>query len=414
MSYTQEPDSLTAAYRPVVFRNARTSTADVESLLVTVYVFTIQQAQFRKAYTTKSGNDYTFDIDIQSVLQRALRPTTSIKSSLFASTTAYEITGNSDVWGAYYIETDLEYRNASGFLTTSAATTETSSTLYAIPATRQQDETIALTDYYFQSTATQFDFLTNAPTALDVCRDAAFHLSFIGFGLDSAEYKFYTTTGLGKTVRIEINQFNPAQYNMATLSTGPANLEGSSGFSFTYRGTASGMPTDLDPYTYYTINLGSWNSSASSYTQYSVERRFDLVDCCEPRYRFYWMNPLGAVDQYTFARKLVRQFQHRGQVADIALPWNPAANPPSDPDDRGIIKTDIAAQVTLDIVEHVTADVAEWLHGLLISPEVYMESGGDYLAVTIEGGRVTLEDSSEGRVRFAFTALIENTFTQDI
>lgn len=74
MAFTSEPDELAAAYRPLMFTLEETSSEAVESAKVEVTVNGSLALTYRKPYSAKAGNDYTFYIDVQSPVQRALAP----------------------------------------------------------------------------------------------------------------------------------------------------------------------------------------------------------------------------------------------------------------------------------------------------------------------------------------------------
>lgn len=408
MSYTQTPDTLGAAYRPLVFWWNVNSAEDVERALVRVYAYGSSACEFRKDYIASSGTNFTFEIDVQTIIARTLKPSTTNKSSLFSSLDAFNIDQNTDCQVDYYIDSYLEYRDSSGFIETSGAG-ETSSTLYGIAATRQQSQALPLTDYYFSSTASPFDFLTLTDSA-EVGADDAFHLAFIGKSIDAIRFRFYDEAGsLQTTAIIDAIGFDPSFPSLCTVSCGPVNLLDMTGYSLIL-GTS--MPTDIGQYAYYLVDVGDEDGVA--FTPYSNTFRFNLVKRCSWGVRLYWMNPLGGADQYTFEGQVIKRYRHQGQVSEVTLPWNATQNPESQPYHRGILKTDISGDVVLDITQPLDYQTADWLRGLLTSPEVYLETDdGSYLAVAVEPGEVEIDTSNKASVNFKFQVLIEKTFTQD-
>ena len=412
MAYTYEPDELAAAYRPLMFRRTVTSTASVERLEVRFYTFGSLYATFRTDYYDNTGGTYSFDIDVQAGAQRYLKPRTTAITSFLTDpvSTVFSWDQNTDAYVEYSIQSDVLYRDTDGLLVTSAGSTLTSNDRYAIAATRPVYQ-VGMTDYYFQSTASQFKFLTDGPLTQSVAEDETFALSFIGKSIDATRLRFYNSAGaLQSTHIVDITSINPTIPGIVTLYTGPANILG--GGSPTFLLGTSAFPTDLSAYAYYTVDVG--DEDGATYTAYSESMRLNLVGRCAGSRRFYWFNSLGGADQYTFTGRVVKRTKTGGDLLDMSLVWTPSNDPQIGKDDRGLVKTGITSDVYLEITEVVDPDTAALLHSMCRSPEVYMELNGDRVAVLVDGIAQDLDDTARPYVEFKLSVLIERQQTQAI
>lgn len=390
-TFTTEPQELAAAYRPLKFTYEATTSASVEAVKVEVVVAGTVRATYYKPYSEKSGNDYTFNIDAQSPVQRYLGPRTDYiaAGTIFPALSGYTITNANDYYANYAVRTYLLYRNANGLLETSGSSA-VSSTRYAFPARRPASD-ITLTDYYQQSTAAPFKWLTDGPTAQEIGYDEAAAMCLARKGVQYIILKFYDANGLSSSATTNTFSSGPNP-TMLSIDCGPANLEGE-----------SGMPADFETLTYYTIEMGE--SDGTAYTQ---THRFDLVKRCAHAKRLYWMNSLGGVDQYTFEGQIVKTHRHGGELGEINQ------QTPTDSDLEGVIKTGITSQVRYNFREIVDQSTAEWLRNLFISPEVYLELDGSLWLVTVEPGENEIDTSNEAQQEIEFSVLFQNEITQEI
>lgn len=384
MAYTSEPEELAAAYRPLRFTNEQTSTEDVESIKVEVKVGAVIQATYRKPYAIKDGNDYTFYIDAQSPIQRYLAPRTdaAAPSTIFPALSGFSAINAADCYANYSVVSYLEYRSSAGLLVTSTAGDQ-STALYAYAAKRPAND-ITMTDYYYQGSG-KFKWLTDGPSAQDIGSTEAAAICASHKSWDYVIYKFYSGgafTSSGTTNAPDLT--NPLLFS---IDTGPANLPA----------------IDFNVVDYYTVELGT-----SGGTAYSEAWAFNVVKRCTGAKRFYWMNSLGGVDQYTFEGQIIKVHTHGGNIGEINQPI------PTDSDLEGLVKTGITSQVKYKITEVLDADIADWLRNMFISPEVYMELNGLLWLVTIEPGSVDIDTSNEAQQEFEFTVLFENEITQAV
>jgi hypothetical protein len=389
MSFTTTPEELSAAYRPIRFIDERTSSEDVESVKIQVFVSGGTTTTYRKPYTSKSGNDYTFDFDVQAPIQRYLAPRTnySAASTVFPTLDSYNIRIASDCYAFYTIRSFLEWRTSAGLITTSSAYEESSS-LYAYAAKRPPSD-IRMRDYYYQGSGT-FKTLTDGPSAQEIGTSEAAAICLAQKGWNTIIYKFYSGGVLDSSATQAAGTgTNPTLYS---VDSGTANLAGQ-----------GGMPSSFDDIDYYTVEFGSGGLPTRTET-----RRFDIVKRCAHAKRLYWMNSLGGVDQYTFEGQITKQHRFGGSIGEINQPT------PTDTDLPGIVKTGITGQVKYKIVEAVEADTADWIRNLFISPEVYMEEGGDLWRVAIEPGNIDIDTSNAIRQEITFSVLFENEITQDV
>jgi len=390
MSFTVEPEELSAAYRPLRFTSTASSTASIEALKVEVYVAGALQVTYRKPYAAKDGNDYTFYIDVQSPIQRYLLPRTDYvaASTIFPAQSGFTATVAADAYANYSVDAYLEYRNSVGLLETSGSG-ETSSTLYAFAAKRPAND-ITMTDYYQQSTATPFKWLTDGASAQDIGQSEPAAVCAARKGWQYILLKFYDSAGFNSSASQNTFSAGPNP-TMISIDAGTANLEGE-----------SGMPADFSDITYYTIELGNASGDA-----YSEAWRFDVVTRCADAYRFYWLNSLGGVDQYTFEGQIIKQHEHDGQIGEINQPI------PTDSDLEGIIKTGIESRIKYKFKVVIDQTTADWVRNMFISPEVYMELDGSLWLVTVEPGSNNIDTSNLAEQEIDFTVLFENEITQE-
>jgi hypothetical protein len=143
----------------------------------------------------------------------------------------------------------------------------------------------------------------------------------------------------------------------------------------------------------YCLTYGSYGAPFVPLTEVKC---FDLVDCCEERAtRLHFFNLLGGADAYTF------------------LGWDFTLSDPHNVSDKGRFKIDSQADDIYQIEsKFLEPDVAQWLCELLSSPEVYLEQGGNLLAIVIDDTTQELETSETSAVqlvRFSVTFRLANS-----
>jgi hypothetical protein len=384
MSFTATPDDLSAAYRPIIFVNTQTSSENVESAKVEVTVNGSLQVTYRKPYTTKAGDDYTFNIDVQTPVQRALAPRTdaAAASSIFPAASGGSSSDASDCYATFEVDVYLEYRSSAGLLVTSTAA-ETSSGFYAFAAKRPASDT-TMTAYYYQGSG-KFKWLTDGPSAQKIGTSEPAALCSARKGWNQYLFKLYDSAGSQTTSAAVPVIGVGADPKMEVLDGGTANL------AYDFAGVS-----------YYTVEL------ANSGTVVSEPWRFDIVRRCAHAKRMYWMNSLGGVDQYTFEGQITKIHTHGGEIGEINQPI------PTDSDLPGIVKTGIVSEVKYKVLEVMDATTADWVRNMFISPEVYMEIDSKLWRVTVEPGSVDIDTSSEAQQEIEFTVLFENEITQEV
>lgn len=406
MSYLYEPARISGAYRPLIFRNSRTTTADAEYLICNVYVNTGLKATFRKPWFS-SGADFLFDVDVQSVVARNMSPYTTQKTTVFGNLGVRELYSSTDAFVEYYIDSSLEVRGTDGYLQTVAGSSEVSSTLYALPAVRPV-ESLTMSAYYSPSAGGDFKFLTTAPQVQEVGTNESFFVSWLSRGTDAMQLLFYNTAGAQVGSTVILTSTSSADEKMNSISVGPANLTGT-GTLVVLNGS---LPTNFNNIAYYTFSAGTWSGSA--YTRRSEVRQLNITSRCGWSQRVYWMGLLGGCEQYTFQGQIIKKQADTGAVGELAPNWNIAQSPPVQAHDRGIVKTGIDGRIEYEITEPIGPDAGDWLRVLRKSPEVYLDINGKYRAVTVEPGNATYERSREAEAEFQCTLIVDQETAQEL
>lgn len=404
MAFTIYPDTVSTPMHPQYIRNNRTSTADAENVICTLYANSAEVGTWRKSWSA-SAVGYDFDIDVRSFVGRSIAPYANVKTSFFGELTSKGVISNTDAFTPYYLTTELEVRNSSGFLETVSGSGETSSTLYAVNAVTPLSD-YTLREYYQPSATAYFGFLSDAPTTQDIGTSEGYFLSYLQRGTDSANFVFYNASGT-ETRNVVVNTGNTtSQEGMRTLKVGTSQILGTG--SWTIR--SGTFPTSLTNVAYYTVSVGYWDGL--SYVRESEIRTLNIVGSCDWSKRVYWFGKFGGAEQYTFKGKIQKKDKTSGQIGQFAPTWNIDYNPPINSYSRGVFKTDSTSQITYEITEPLTAENAEWLRYLRRSPEVYMlDENNNYIPVTVEPGESVVEVSRTGiqEVSFTFALGAENT-----
>ncbi len=405
MSYHTEPNELSPAYRPLYFRNDRTTSSAAESIKVEVYCWGTLQLTYRRPYTTKNGNDYVFEVDAQSVLQRYLTPKTELGffPAVFASLTDFEVALPTDSYCSYYIDTFLEVRNANGLLEEAAGTQETSTTLYAISATRPP-ENPDLENYYFDA-GTPFNLLTDATSSQDVGDSENFTIGVVSQNIDAVQLKFYSANGtLTATVNVDAGAID-ANPRLWAVACGPENIVN---FSGSLLAGSDAMPTSLNPGEYYTVSFGDGN-----YTARTEEITINIVRRCPDSIRVEWFNSFGSSDQYTFTGEVIKVHSSKGKVGEISLPWDGVTGT-NLARTHGLLKTGIVSTVKYEVRETVSPETAELLRHMANSPAVYVQRDGYRIAAAVENVSNPVDAGHQGDVEVKFSIITDREITQDI
>ena len=92
-----------------------------------------------------------------------------------------------------------------------------------------------------------------------------------------------------------------------------------------------------------------------------------------------------------------------GELTRITQPWNVQGSPRRNSYDKAILKTDITSEPETKIKCAVTPEEAAYLLTLFQSPEVYVNQGGEYVAVAIENFTPTQNDNRAPFIEIDFT-----------
>ena len=406
MAFTIYPDTISTPLHPQYIRNNRTTSADAENVICTLYANSAAVGSWRKSWGTSAAG-FDFDVDVRSFVSRSIAPYSNAKTSFFGEQNSRGFIANTDAFTPYYLYTELEVRNSSGFLETVSGSGETSNTLYAVNAVTPLSD-YTLRQYYDPSASGYFNFLTSAPSAQDIGTSEAYFLSYLQRGTDSANFVFYNASG-SEVRNVVVNSGNvTSAEGMRTIKCGTSQILGSG--SWTIR--SGTFPSSLNSVAYYTVSVGYWDGLA--YVRESELRRFDIVASCNWHKRVFWFGKLGGAEQYTFKGRIDKKDKTTGEVGQLAPAWNIDYNPPIQSYSRVIIKTDATSQTSYDITEPLSPEASEWLRFLRRSPEVYIIEGGNYIPVTIEPSDSIVDISRTGQQEITFTLILGAENTQEL
>ena len=406
MAFTIYPDTISTPTHPQYIRNNRSTTAYAENVICTLYANSSAVGSWRKSWST-SAVGFDFDIDVRSFVSRSIAPYSNAKTSFFGELSSRGFISNTDAFTPYYLTTDLEIRNSSGFLETVSGSGETSSTLYAVNAVTPLSD-YTLRSYYQPSATGDFKFLTDAPSAQDVSTSDAHFLSYLQRGTDSANFVFYGASG-NEIRNVVVNSGNSSSTEgMRTIKAGPAQILGTG--SWTIR--SGTFPSSFNSVAYYTVSVGYWDGL--SFVRESEIRRFNITPGCDWHKRVFWFGRLGGAEQYTFRGRIETSERTTGEVGQFAPKWDIDANPYAQSYSRGIVKTDATSQISYEITEPVDNETASWLRFVRRSPEVYVLDGNNYLPTAVEPGDAIIEVSRQGQQELKLTFLLGAENTQEL
>jgi len=89
---------------------------------------------------------------------------------------------------------------------------------------------------------------------------------------------------------------------------------------------------------------------------------------------------------------------------DVAQTWNYTA-PRANSYDKRVLKTNIQSRKEIEVQTSIPQEDGEYIATLFESPEVYLVSGGQYIAVTIDNATVPTLDNREVELEVKFTIL---------
>jgi hypothetical protein len=381
MSYTINPDTLSSLLYPVSYRSIEPSA--VVQQQIDVYVGGSLAGSFLAAQTGTSGSSAVFDTNVQSFLYSDVAPVTGTKTSFFGTLDTYSLTNNTDVIKSVYTVAKNQTVSSAGFLVTSTAS-QTSSTAYVIPSQFYGDDNdFNLSDFY-QPSASPFRFLTTSNQDRRCNDDGNIFLSFVGKGVNSAQFEFWTKSGTSAVTIVDFVN-STANNDLYTISMGVANVFGSSAVFH-----SGNFPVSPSAYSYYEVSVGTYSGS---YSQLSEKIQVNIEPNCSDNIDLHWFGKYGGAESYQF-RGLIQDLQNaNADIINISQPWNVAASPRANSYDKTIIKTNQRVNKRKQVKCNIPHEDAVYIASMFYSPEVYIIENGKYVNVTISNAE-TLTDNN--------------------
>ena len=381
MSYTINPDTLSSLLYPVSYRSIEPSA--VVQQQVDVYVGGSLAGSFLAAQTGTSGSSAVFDTNVQSFLYSDVAPLTGSKTSFFGTLDSYSLTTNTDVIKSVFCVSKNQTVSSAGFLETSTAT-QTSTTGFVIPSQFYGDENnFNLNDFYSPS-ANPFRFLTTNNQDRRCNDDGNIFLSFIGKGVNAAQFEFWTNSGTSAVTIVDFVN-STANNDLYSISIGVANVFGSSAIFH-----SGNFPTHSSAYSFYEVSVGNYTGS---YLRLSEKIQVNIEPNCSDNIDLHWFGKYGGAESYQF-RGLIQDLQNaNADIINISQPWNVVASPRANSYDKTIIKTNQRVNKRKQVKCSIPHEDALYISSLFYSPEVYIIENGKYVNVTISNAE-TLTDNN--------------------
>lgn len=399
MSYTINPDTLSSILYPVSFRNVET-TAVIQQQ-VDVYLGGSLAGTFLAAKTSVTGSSAVFDTNVQSFLYSDIAPITGTKTSFFGILDTYSLTTNTDVIKSLYCVAKNQTLNSSGFLVTSTAP-QYSATAFVIPSQFYGNE-YDLNDFY-QPSASPFKLLTSSLTRR--CNpDGNIFASFVGKGVNAAQFDFYTKSGSTATTIVDFVN-STANNDIYTISVGVANVFGSTAIFH-----SGNFPVNPDTYAFYEVSMGIYNGT---FTQLSEKIQVNIEPACNDDIEIHWFGKYGGAESYQFRGLIQESVTSNADIINITQPWNVAATPKANSFDKRIIKTNQRVSNSKQIKCNVSHEDAEYISSLFYSPEVYVIEDGKYVNVTIGNNETFTNDNRATDIEVSFEILYPNKPTAQL
>lgn len=384
MAFTSEPATYISAYRPIRFAYDSGSTTDIiEKLVVTVYQASDDSviAQYRKDWTSRTGSgpyNYTCEFDISGLLQSILDPLPSGKSAIFPDPDALNGYSHNSSLGLY-VGCYWEKRNGDNLLEAVAAE-EQSATLYAFNITQQHNEVQDLSDYV---DAGARKVLHDPPAGgIDIRVTDAFWLCCIlNSDIARARYTVYHKDGTTTNHNMSLSFSSAvANHNKKVVFVGVGPRTANSSFTI-----------DEDDYRYTVFLADSSNNPLTETLSFNI-----LPKCAGRELRVHWMNSRGGADAYTFDGIKRRNAEVKSGSGERPISWTAGA--PDQRNQRGRYRLDVRRSDPYEIETRILdEDKAEWVAGIMDSPEAYIEQEGldYYLPAMILDGKVTYANTEE-------------------
>jgi hypothetical protein len=381
MSYTINPDILSSLLYPVSYRSIEPSA--VVQQQVDVYVGGSLAGSFLAAQTGTSGSSAVFDTNVQSFLYSDVAPLTGAKTSFFGTLDTYSLTTNTDVIKSVFCVSKNQTVSSAGFLVTSTAS-QFSSTGFVIPSQFYGDENdFNLSDFYSPS-ANPFRFLTTNNQDRRCNDDGNIFLSFIGKGINAAQFEFWTKSGSSAVTIVDFVN-STANNDLYSLSIGVANVFGSSAVFH-----SGNFPTHSSAYSFYEVSVGNYTGS---YSRLSEKIQVNIEPNCNDNIDLHWFGKYGGAESYQFRGLIVDLQNANADIINISQPWNVAASPRANSYDKTIIKTNQRVNKRKQVKCNIPHEDAVYISSMFYSPEVYIIENGKYVNVTISNAE-TLTDNN--------------------
>jgi len=394
MAYTYNPDSITSTLYPVTYRNTQSS---ANSLLVEVYIDGANVGSFHAASGGGPSSATYFDIDVMGFCAANVAPFVRSQSSVFGTLNDFYRSLNIiDCYKALYVSSYPESISSAGYLVTSTAA-DTSSASYIIPADFY-GTTYSLNQFRQPESGDMY-FLTamREPRKMRATQNA--YLSYLTLGINSAQFIFYNGAGSAVSSPVLDMVHITTDNSMQTFSVGLANILGqSSGGGLVFH--SGSFPSNTDSFEYYTVSLGTYSGS---YTRESEALEFTVEPDCDDRIELHWFGKYGGAESMVIESGRVEATKIGGDLTNITQPWNVQGSPRRNSYDKAILKTDIVAEPETRIQCAVTPEEAVYLLTLFQSPEVYVNQGGEYVAVAIENFTPVQNDNRAPFIEIDFT-----------
>lgn len=272
ITITVNPDSISAAYRPVIW-TATSDDSDIVRMIADVKIDGVIRANIDK--DPNIGTTDEFDFDIQSVVQDFLTENLeSISGNDVVNADKSEVSVLVDLYEV--VQTTADTLSTEWEEDGTGTPDLSSSAIHCVNATLQHEETQNLNVFSVDDATKRF--LTNSPTTLDIGES------------ETAQLHFVTNEA---TVKVKVQFFD--SNDVLILSTSVPTV------ALTVTDKAGLIEIDASTApagtSYITIRLAKGNLSAdiSETIRYNIK-----TECTDEERRIKWLNPLGGIDSYTF------------------------------------------------------------------------------------------------------------------
>ncbi len=324
-----------------------------------------------------ASNLYYAEIDVQSIVQDYLKPSTETgNSSSFSSTNTEYVVLNDDLFCNVQINAQYWYLNTStGRIEDSGNSDTLTQPYFVFTATVQHLEDINLTP--FQPLVPPIgtsQYLTNNRQDVDICLGESYFLSFLSAQGLFAGNKALRFTGYNasKTLIYDaVIDITPLLVTigtkMLTVGAGLANMPNT---------WTDGTFDPLDPaLSYYTVEQGG--GTLASWAATGETKSFFVKTCCDTDFvRLYWMNNKSSFESKSFKYSSITE-STTYEKAQKPLPYGTGpfklGMPLHDTMSKGVYPINILNEesYTIDYVPK-TKEEAVVFSELFYSPEIYM------------------------------------------